>query len=141
MSPVPTKQVLDDGLCFVQPLLKVGATSGHASNHEMGQAKIGRGYRAMIIHRRANVRLAGGGDNKLVIAIAKYEPNIRCDRSLKPGPSWESCIHIWGVMQASQIRQVFEHPETDPRVDMSLLRTKRVSFPVNTATKIVCGCN
>ena len=38
MPPVPTKQVLDDGLCFVQPLLKVGATPGHASSHEMGQA-------------------------------------------------------------------------------------------------------
>ena len=84
----------------------------------------------MIIHHRANVRLAGGGDNKLVITIAKYEPNVRCDRSLKPGPSWESCIHVWGVLQASQVRQIFEHSETDPRVDVSLPFTYKASkFP------------
>jgi hypothetical protein len=29
---------LDDGLCFVQPILKGDATSGYASNHELGQA-------------------------------------------------------------------------------------------------------
>ncbi|KAL2055283.1 hypothetical protein ABVK25_004621 [Lepraria finkii] len=61
-----------------------------------------------------------GDDYRLVIAIPKYEPNVRCDRSLNPGSSWESFVHVWGVMQALQVQQVFEHSETDPRVDVNL---------------------
>lgn len=84
----------------------------------------------MIVHRRANVRLAGGDDYELVIAIPKYEPNVRCDRSLNPGSSWESFVHVWGVMQALQVQQVFEHSETDPRVDVNLPFTYKTSkFP------------
>ena len=60
-----------------------------------------------------------GGDNNLYVAMAKYIPTVRCDRSSTAGPPWLSCLHIWGDMKVGQERLVFG-PKSDPSVQVQL---------------------
>ena len=60
-----------------------------------------------------------GGDNNLYVAIAKYQPRVRCDTSSTPAPPWRSCHHIWGDMQAGQERQIFGSG-SDPTIQVAL---------------------
>ena len=55
---------------------------------------------------KANAAIRGG-DNNLYVAIAKYQPKVRCDANTVPAPPWRSCHHIWGDMQVGQERQIF----------------------------------
>ncbi len=50
---------------------------------------------------------SAGGDNKVQVELAKYEPNIKCDTSSKPGPPWLSCVTVFSNMRASKQYRVF----------------------------------
>lgn len=41
------------------------------------------------------------------VALAKYEPDIKCDTSPTPGPPWPSCVVLFGNMRAGTRRRVF----------------------------------
>jgi len=41
------------------------------------------------------------------VELAKYEPNIKCDTSSKPGPPWLSCVTVFSNMRASKQYRVF----------------------------------
>ncbi len=59
--------------------------------------------RAASLKRHASA----GGDNKVQVELAKYEPNIKCDTSSKPGPLWLSCVSVFSNMRASKQYRVF----------------------------------
>lgn len=145
---------IDDGWCFVQPVLKEGALSGRATATQIGQAAytmlqacvVERGTGGMafgigeLLHSNSSRRQIrrelvldaiyrsqtstnflirrisslSGGDNNVNVAIAGYEPNIKCDRSSTPGPPWFSCVAIFSNMRAGKQHKVFgyagEHP-------------------------------
>ena len=61
-----------------------------------------------------------GGDNKLNVVIADYEPRVSCDRTAVKGPPWESCLLISLDMEASKERMVFGNKAADPRVQVNL---------------------
>ena len=60
-----------------------------------------------------------GGDNKIAVAIADYKPNIKCDTTSTPGPSWGSCVGIFANMRATKQPRIFGHPG-DPLVEEEL---------------------
>ena len=51
-----------------------------------------------------------GGDNKIGVAIADYKPNIKCDTTSTPGPSWGSCVIIFANMRATKKPLIFGRP-------------------------------
>lgn len=53
------------------------------------------------------------------MVVSDYEPHVRCDRTARKGPPWESCLHILADMKAAQNVQVFGSP-ADPRVEVRL---------------------
>ena len=67
-----------------------------------------------------------GGDNNLFVAIAKYQPNLRCNRKTKPGLPWSSCRHIWGTMDTGHETLVFGDEE-DPNVQVDLPHVLKAS--------------
>ena len=71
----------------------------------------------MLIVELTNV--LQGGDNNLFVAIAKYQPRLKCNRKATPGLPWSSCRHIWGTMQTGQEILVFGDEE-DPDVQVDL---------------------
>lgn len=80
----------DDGRCLVQPVLKKGATSGRASATEVGGAAYTLLHRCVIDKGVGGIAGDIGGDGNLNVAIAKYSPNVRCDRGSTPGPRTSS---------------------------------------------------
>ena len=72
-----------------------------------------------------------GGDNNVYVAIAKYQPRVRCDQTSIPAPPWRSCYHVWGDMEATQKRQVFG-TGSDPSIQVRLPYHLKASeyFPV-----------
>ena len=115
----------DDGQCFIQPLLITGISSGHASSQQLGTAAFTLLQQCVIDQGVGGVAGDVGGDNNLLIAMEKYEPHVRCDRSAAQGPPWVCCIHAWADMRAGQQRQVFGRAG-DPRVQESLPVTFKV---------------
>ena len=114
-----TGEHADDGLCFVQPCLQDGVTSGRASATEVGQAAWTLFHKCSIEFGVGGIAGNIGGDNNLDVAFASYSPNVRCDRSSLKGPSWDSCMHIWADMETSRDPQVFGR-SGDPRVQVAL---------------------
>lgn len=55
----------------------------------------------------------------MLVAISDYEPHVRCDKTLRKGPPWDSCLHIFADMKATKDLQVFGSG-SDPRVDVRL---------------------
>lgn len=41
------------------------------------------------------------------VELARYNPNVQCDSSSKPGPPWESCTSLFSNMRASDKYRVF----------------------------------
>ena len=72
---------------------------------------------AILIVELTNV--LQGGDNNLLVAIAKYEPKLKCNRKATPGLPWSSCRHIWGTMETGLEQLVFGDEE-DPDVQVDL---------------------
>lgn len=75
------------------------------------------GFVAILIVELTNV--LQGGDNNLLVAIAKYQPRLKCNRKATPGLPWSSCRHIWGTMETGQGRLLFGDEE-DPDVQVDL---------------------
>ena len=48
-----------------------------------------------------------GGDDKVQVKIAKYEPDVKCDTSATPGPPFHSCFGIFSNMRANTRTRVF----------------------------------
>ena len=91
----------------------------------------------VIIIDQADVAIRGG-DNNVYVAIAKYQPRVRCDQGSRPAPPWKSCYHVWGDMEASQKRQVFG-TGSDPGIQVRLpyhLKASEYSPIIMSASRI-----
>lgn len=77
---------------------------------------------------KANAAIRGG-DNNLYVAIAKYQPRVRCDTSSIPAPPWKSCQHIWGDMPTGQERQIFGRGSEPPVQVVLPFRMKASEYP------------
>ncbi|KAM0805897.1 hypothetical protein BDR22DRAFT_816768 [Usnea florida] len=118
--PLPWRVSGSSGLCFLQALLVAGAASGHASSKQVGQAGYVVFQRCVVERGIGGIAENVGGDNKLNVVIASYEPRVRCDRTAVKGPPWESCLLIGLDMEASKERMVFGNKAADPRVQVNL---------------------
>ncbi|KAL2040475.1 hypothetical protein N7G274_006918 [Stereocaulon virgatum] len=105
--PLPYRLQSIDGVCFIQVLLKPGKMSGHMSSTELGQAAYTLFEACVVRSGYGGIASNPGGDNNLEIAIASYNPNVRCDTSRTPGPPWRSCVNIFGDMRADKDPVVF----------------------------------
>ena len=86
---------------------------------------------------KANAAIQGG-DNNLYVAMAKYQPRVRCDQSSIPAPPWKSCYHIWGDMQTEQERQIFGRG-SDPTIQVKLpfvMKASEYSPVTQTASRV-----
>ena len=118
--PLPWRVSGSSGLCFLQALLVPGAASGHASSKQVGQAGYVVFQRCVVERGIGGIAENVGGDNKINVVIATYEPRVRCDRTAVKGPPWESCLLISLDMEASKERMVFGNKAADPRVQVNL---------------------
>ncbi|KAL2055746.1 hypothetical protein ABVK25_003990 [Lepraria finkii] len=116
---LPWRVYSNDTTCFIQPVLISGATSGHASQKQIGLAALALYQHCVVRGGVGGVAADIGGDNNLLVVMASYKPNIRCDRSQSPGPPFQSCVNIWSDMDTSQERRIFGHV-TDSGVQQEL---------------------
>ena len=136
----------DKALCYVQPILQVGATVGTASFNEiriaanalLSQCATGQGQGGIATdigmsfitsqnpldesnNRVVVVQATGhssstGGNGNLALILGTYSPNIQCYGTLH---KWPSCREIMNVMDVTSTNVIFG-PRLDPRTQISL---------------------
>ena len=95
----------------------IGMLDASGTSKDFWSRRLVPGFVAILIVELTNV--LQGGDNNLFVAIAKYQPNLKCNRKVAPGLPWSSCRHIWGTMETGQEILVFGD-EGDPDVQVDL---------------------
>ena len=95
----------------------IGMLDASVFCNNFGSRRLVPGSVAILIVELTNV--LQGGDNNLLVSIAKYQPKLKCNRRATPGLPWSSCRHIWGTMETGQEMLVFGD-EKDPDVQVDL---------------------
>ena len=127
--------VQDSALCFIQPVLVPGRTSGTVTLNQVkaaasrivdecvfspssGGIAMDIGRLSSSLKNRSDLNRTGG-DGNVAVVVAKFKPQVTCRGVI---PDWFSCNAILYKMDASLDLHYFG-PPSDPRTQVGLPAT------------------